>query len=558
MSFSSVNVLQEVPYTINQPVLDTLEYLYREHLDDNNCLLWHKYNMLHYELDFSTITREEKGTKAHQEAVRVIREREELNIATQSKRRSIADSISVAKRYSHNPEIFFPHNVDYRCRIYPYTTGISTQGADYQKSLLKYSQGVPIGDGCGPYWLAVHVANTYGNDKLPFEDRVQWVVDNEDFIRRVASEPLETVNEWADVDSPLCFLAACMEWLGYLEEGSEFVTTLPIAMDGTCNGLQHYAALLGDRQLAELVNVAASDTPSRDIYTVVADNVKRRMLKYIEDEGGDSNSRYAPACDFMLSNGLVNRKLCKPPTMTLVYGVTYRGILEQCQKYIIQEMIDNGLTKPDTCESLLGICETAAAIIYKALDEELGKAVKAMNFIKAATRALNKKGKTLKWEVPVTEFNVINSLEKRKRKVVEIYNSGKKEVYRIWTGTNRPDNNRQVNASSPNFIHSLDAAHLIITIDKLRQAGITQVTAIHDSYAVPAPYVDTLHRCIREAFAELHSYSIWEDFKRNVRETLDDEKLWKKLMKDFKDGEDLTVGDFVASEEVFDSDYFFS
>ena len=43
---------------------------------------------------------------------------------------------------------------------------------------------------------------------------------------------------------------------------------LPVHMDGSCNGLQHYAALGRDQEGAVKVNVAPSDRP-QDVYVAV-------------------------------------------------------------------------------------------------------------------------------------------------------------------------------------------------------------------------------------------------------------------------------------------------
>lgn len=65
-----------------------------------------------------------------------------------------------------------------------------------------------------------------------------------------------------------------------------FETTLPVHQDGTCNGLQHYAALGGDRQGAAQVNLDVTDRPS-DVYTYVArmldDSIAKDVLKGVEE-----------------------------------------------------------------------------------------------------------------------------------------------------------------------------------------------------------------------------------------------------------------------------------
>ena len=59
-----------------------------------------------------------------------------------------------------------------------------------------------------------------------------------------------------------------------------YVSSLPVHQDGTCNGLQHYAALGGDAKGAQQVNLAAADKPA-DVYTYVADMVKEQLQKDI-------------------------------------------------------------------------------------------------------------------------------------------------------------------------------------------------------------------------------------------------------------------------------------
>jgi DNA-directed RNA polymerase, mitochondrial len=66
----------------------------------------------------------------------------------------------------------------------------------------------------------------------------------------------------------------------------KFESTLPVHQDGTCNGLQHYAALGGDKQGAAQVNLAVTDRPS-DVYTFVAnmldEAIARDVAKGIEE-----------------------------------------------------------------------------------------------------------------------------------------------------------------------------------------------------------------------------------------------------------------------------------
>ncbi len=55
-----------------------------------------------------------------------------------------------------------------------------------------------------------------------------------------------------------------------------FESNLPVHQDGTCNGLQHYAALGGDTVGAQQVNLAVTDRPS-DVYSYVANMVEKQI-----------------------------------------------------------------------------------------------------------------------------------------------------------------------------------------------------------------------------------------------------------------------------------------
>ena len=60
-----------------------------------------------------------------------------------------------------------------------------------------------------------------------------------------------------------------------------YMSTLPVHQDGTCNGLQHYAALGGSGKGAAQVNLAVTDRPS-DVYTYVANIVEKIVQRDVD------------------------------------------------------------------------------------------------------------------------------------------------------------------------------------------------------------------------------------------------------------------------------------
>jgi len=108
-----------------------------------------------------------------------------------------------------------------------------------------------------------------------------------------------------------------------LEDPTTYKSPLPIHQDGTCNGLQHYAALGGDALGAAQVNLAAADKPS-DVYTHVSMAVEKIVQK--DAEAGNEIAQ--------LLLGKISRKVVKQTVMTTVYGVTFVGAREQVEKQL--------------------------------------------------------------------------------------------------------------------------------------------------------------------------------------------------------------------------------
>ena len=65
------------------------------------------------------------------------------------------------------------------------------------KGLLEFANGGAItADNKGAFWLAVHGANMWGEDKVSLEDREKWVHDNEDWILDCGRYPISNHFNW--------------------------------------------------------------------------------------------------------------------------------------------------------------------------------------------------------------------------------------------------------------------------------------------------------------------------------------------------------------------------
>lgn len=61
-----------------------------------------------------------------------------------------------------------------------------------------------------------------------------------------------------------------------------YLSYFPIHQDGSCNGLQHYAALGRDASGAFSVNLCASDVP-QDVYSAVVSLVEKQRIADAEN-----------------------------------------------------------------------------------------------------------------------------------------------------------------------------------------------------------------------------------------------------------------------------------
>lgn len=96
-----------------------------------------------------------------------------------------------------------------------------------------------------------------------------WSFEKLPEILDSADAPLRGRRWWLQAENPWTALATCMEIAAALRCGdvSKYQSKLPVHQDGSCNGLQHYAALGGDVAGAVAVNLVDAPEP-QDVYGV--------------------------------------------------------------------------------------------------------------------------------------------------------------------------------------------------------------------------------------------------------------------------------------------------
>lgn len=133
---------------------------------------------------------------------------------------------------------------------------------------------------CVPRWLKIHLSNLFGVDKVSFDDRVAFTDAHLAEIHDSAENPLTGSQWWMSADYPFLALGVCFDLSRALKspDPQTYLSHVPIHQDGSCNGLQHYAALARDAKGGKQVNLVPSDKP-QDVYTGVADRVIQHMEK---------------------------------------------------------------------------------------------------------------------------------------------------------------------------------------------------------------------------------------------------------------------------------------
>ena len=403
-----------------------------------------------------------------------------------------------------NSGLFYqPHRFDFRGRIYPINADLSSQGDAWAKGLIEFHNGVPLGDR-GLDALALHLANCAGHDKLSIDDRMLWAYCQEANLRAACQSPGTL---WAyivdnEIDEPLPFAAAAYEFTAacLADDPTEFVSHLPVAVDGTCNGLQILSLLGLDPVGAKSTN-CTSDPVRHDIYQDVADKVTDALRQA-------SDPRAALWLPEMESRG---RKIVKRAVMTTPYGVTDRGIITQLlnDKMVPEEVAIDGMTPGD---ARFAMATYMGQAIIDARASVVSEAVRIMDYIQQVTKLLGEENQHLSWVTP-DGCGVVQKYCTLKTRRIRTYEGG---MRRMATPTPNVDTRKAMGAAAPNVVHSFDASMLRDVVLSLRDLHINSVSMIHDSYAVHAAHLPTLQTVIRKVAIDHFGPDVLAEFHANL------------------------------------------
>jgi DNA-directed RNA polymerase len=431
-----------------------------------------------------------------------------LNRSYVGQRILLSEDMEIAERMAQHESFYTPMNCDWRGRVYG-LCHFNFQREDRVRALFNFAQGEPLGDD-GLRWLKIHTANCGDFDKIskrPMEERVAWVDNNLGMINAIARNPMHHVDYWKGADKPFLFLAACIELASALATGKQYITHLPVSFDGSCSGLQHLCAMTRAAE-GSLVNLTPQDIP-QDVYLTVADIVRQRIEEDTE----------SPLAKAWLAYG-IDRKVVKRNVMTYSYSSKKFGMAGQQEEDLITPLGTKVLAgeldehpfsywaEKKHRDSPSAAASYIANHTYAGIETVVEKPAEAMAFLQKLAKALAHEGKPVRWTTP-TGLPWCNRYHEPVLTRVHLYmhDKGVRSRSKVLLGTGMKkeiDKGRAANGIAPNFVHALDAAHLMLVTNACVREGITSIATVHDSFGCLASRAGRFNEIIREEFVRMY------------------------------------------------------
>lgn len=410
--------------------------------------------------------------------------------------------LNLARLMLNADEFYLTVFADWRGRMYTSHSALNMQGGELARGLIMFSKGEVLNDK-GLRALKVYTANAFGLDKKSKKDRIDWV-DKQ--FNNIINAPDNDF--WLSADEPVLFLACCLELKKY-SKNPHFISTLPILLDATCNGLQHLSAIAHDLNLGERVNISPStdDNTPNDIYSDLVQPIRDSIKQLVEQQPQHYN----------LLKLNVKRKLIKRGVMTITYGVTVKGILDQLlsehffkfglvDKHYIYRSKDDEFGDVNLTYKDLYVLST---IIYNTLFKSHPTLNNIMVYFQNMVKLINDLNLTIQWITPYglvinqryskfTKYDITSVIQGSRKKItLKKYELG---------ANNEPviNKNKQINSFIPNFIHSMDATNIVLLIKRVNHDFKFDIVTIHDCFGVHSNNVELLSYLVKESFISIY------------------------------------------------------
>ena len=421
-------------------------------------------------------------------------------------------------------------------------------------------------------------------DKIPIQDRYDFALDKwEDEWSEWAVNPM--INKgWMEADKPWQFLSTIIELRRAVESGDplNYETGFVVYIDGTNNGCQHLSALTMDEVTGEQVNVSGTNAPyAGDLYAYVANavwansdksiepdlklacdkfidklleiktritelqfEIKEKGIKYSDTDNPlikEKDNLIKKSRKLRENNQVISdetckvfwsritdkkerRKIVKRNVMTLPYGGTEYGLGEQQIKDARKHSIDLLTELEHKWGSYMG------RHVFASCQEAIPKPMKMLEIFEIAGSRAEDKKESLSWNVPGTNFPVVQHYMEGTVKRVNSNYGDEPESVKFNKRLFRKDHVRfsvahkeiprmspgkQKQGASPNIIHSLDASHLAMTQMACKDAGFDLIT-VHDSFGSHPSDMQDLFDIVRVEFKNLYELNPLENLLKQL------------------------------------------
>ncbi|XP_018494989.1 DNA-directed RNA polymerase, mitochondrial [Galendromus occidentalis] len=475
-ALDALNALGRTPWKVNNPILDVLTTVFLGEGD----------------MELSVPKKPSNMTKPEPSAHKA---RVQATLSERKKAEKYAlwcdtlHKLSIAHHFK-NDVFFFPHNMDFCGRAHPCPAQFHHLGDDLIRGLLLFAEGKPLGER-GLWWLKLHLMKLTGfSNERSAEERVAYADGIMDDILDSARNPLNGRKWWQTSEDPWQTLAACKEIANALAspKPEEYICHLPIHHDGHYGGPQHYAAFGNDSEGALPADTIPMETP-RDVYSKVADAVE--SLREAESAAGSDIAS--------VLKGFIKGKTVKESVKTAVYGENRFGAYIQILRKLQVEGFPS--SRANSAAHYLAIKT------FESVEKTLTKTKGIQSwFTQCAKAILAATEKPVQWTtplgLPVVQPYFRTSMHKC---LVESDNS----AHSILIPTSEPQATRQKNGFPPNFLHSLDSTHMMLTALYCEAAGIRFVP-VHDCFWTHVSSVEELSKICQQQFVALHSEPLLE------------------------------------------------
>jgi DNA-directed RNA polymerase, mitochondrial len=471
-----LNYLQATPLTINQPVLDLVHRVGPPLPPSNE------------EIEQRLAKKRRKNRK------------DLLSEIEREHRAEVEDwqlDLAIAQATAAYPRCFVPLNFDFRGRVNA-ICGLSVYRSDRVRSLFQFPDGEIITED-GVRWLKQFVARLADGNKwsdepkpsrLDLDGRVAWTNKHLARLVDIGSAVLRgDTPELGDIDDKFQFAAACAELAGAIkahDAGRDFITRLPIQFDASCSGLQHLCKMAGAPE-GRYVNLGppplnhfGKPDDAADIYTLIA-----RDLSLRDPWFGDLEE-------------VEQRKICKAPIMTMVYGA---GVNRQARQ--IEEILPGANAKP------------LAEAIREVLTEIAPVAMVVFEWIEKLAALCSEHNVVLRWTTPLG-FPVINDYRWSITKQIRLPTANPRFFKRTRFAVGHSDRLKRHKAQialAANFIHSADAC-LVHAVAMACLIEAIPLITIHDCFMTLANHAARLKEILAERFDIIHQYGWLDELHR--------------------------------------------